>query len=361
MDVRPFPLAALDKLTRAEVDAARRLRRAARQYVRTDALVQAVSEIAKEKIEVLVRRHRRADERHSSIDAVGLTLAIDAHRTGERVVVIEADAALAALLTAKALARPAPRFLDATRPPPAALTGAFAAVAVTCLRRAHAGSSFRIVSAGPATALVRDLLAQHRATTAFLTVVVGADAFDVRVTMPDAATFALPEPVFDLETLGEAPISVPIVATTCLARRSEIASLVRGDAFVAPRLDMKHVVLVPPYGERGLAADLAEGPRLVVRGLLESHPWEAPEMGNDTTSKTTRTPTEEVLEDAAVVVRVEIGAVEMKAREWAALSPGDVVTLGRKLGEPAILRVGGVEVARGELVQVDGEYGVRIL
>lgn len=72
-------------------------------------------------------------------------------------------------------------------------------------------------------------------------------------------------------------------------------------------------------------------------------------------------PTLEVIEDAPVVVRVELGALEMKARDWAALAPGDVVTLGRKLGDPAILRVGGVEVARGELVQVDGEYGVRIL
>ena len=72
-------------------------------------------------------------------------------------------------------------------------------------------------------------------------------------------------------------------------------------------------------------------------------------------------PTLEVLEDAPVVVRVELGVLEMKAAEWASLAPGDVVTLGRKLGDPAILRIGGVEVARGELVQVDGEYGVRIL
>lgn len=69
----------------------------------------------------------------------------------------------------------------------------------------------------------------------------------------------------------------------------------------------------------------------------------------------------DVLEHAPVVVRVELGTVEMKAREWAELGPGDVVTLGRKLGDPAILRVGGVELARGELVQVDGEYGVRIV
>ena len=76
-------------------------------------------------------------------------------------------------------------------------------------------------------------------------------------------------------------------------------------------------------------------------------------MNADTTAR--------VLDDAAVVVRVELGSVEMKAHEWAQLSAGDVITLGRKLGEAAILRVGGVEVARGELVQVDGEYAVRIL
>ena len=68
----------------------------------------------------------------------------------------------------------------------------------------------------------------------------------------------------------------------------------------------------------------------------------------------------EALEDAPVVVRVELGVVELPAREWAALADGDVLTLGRKLGDLVVLRVGGVEVARGELVQVEGEYGIRI-
>jgi flagellar motor switch protein FliM len=64
--------------------------------------------------------------------------------------------------------------------------------------------------------------------------------------------------------------------------------------------------------------------------------------------------------DAPVVVRVELGAVTLTAREWAALAPGDVIAVGRRVSEPAILRVGGVEVARGELVDVEGELGVRI-
>ena len=68
----------------------------------------------------------------------------------------------------------------------------------------------------------------------------------------------------------------------------------------------------------------------------------------------------EAVGDVPVVVRVEIGEARMAAREWAALGRGDVITLGRRVGELVLLRVGGVAIARGELVNVDGEVGVRI-
>ena len=62
-----------------------------------------------------------------------------------------------------------------------------------------------------------------------------------------------------------------------------------------------------------------------------------------------------------VIVRVEIGEARMAAREWASLERGDVVALGRRVGQPVVLRVGGVPVATGELVQIDGDVGVRIV
>jgi flagellar motor switch/type III secretory pathway protein FliN len=64
--------------------------------------------------------------------------------------------------------------------------------------------------------------------------------------------------------------------------------------------------------------------------------------------------------DAPLVVRVEVGSVTLTARDWAALRPGDVLETGLRLSEPAVLRVAGREVARGELVSIDGELGVRI-
>ena len=69
---------------------------------------------------------------------------------------------------------------------------------------------------------------------------------------------------------------------------------------------------------------------------------------------------EQIVGETPIVVRLEIGSLELTAREWASLVPGDVVQSGRRLDEPVILRVMGRELARGELVEVDGELGVRI-
>jgi flagellar motor switch protein FliM len=67
------------------------------------------------------------------------------------------------------------------------------------------------------------------------------------------------------------------------------------------------------------------------------------------------------LGDVPVVVRIEIGEAVMTARDWASLGRGDVVGLSRRVGGPVVLRVGGVLVARGELVELDGEVAVRIV
>jgi flagellar motor switch/type III secretory pathway protein FliN len=65
--------------------------------------------------------------------------------------------------------------------------------------------------------------------------------------------------------------------------------------------------------------------------------------------------------DVPILVRVEIGEARMAARDWAALQRGDVIALGRRVGERVTLRVGGVPVASGELVEIDGDVGVRIV
>ena len=124
------------------------------------------------------------------------------------------------------------------------------------------------------------------------------------------------------------------------------------------------VQLVAPTSEIGLGGKLVRGAEVVV-GAMERSAWSVDDAGIAPAS--TEDPMAEdtsaaarVLEDAPVVVRVEIGAARMTAREWSAISEGDVVTLDRRITDPVSLRVGGVEIARGELVHIEGELGVRV-
>ena len=67
-----------------------------------------------------------------------------------------------------------------------------------------------------------------------------------------------------------------------------------------------------------------------------------------------------VLADVPLVVRVELGSATLTAKQWVALQLGDIITTGHSIGDQARLRIGGVEVGRGELVDVDGEVGVLV-
>lgn len=372
---RPFPFASLPAVSRDEIAATRRARHAARSLVRPELVASALAELCEAPVTIAVRRVRPSSAAPVPADAVGVALAPAEDPGMNRAVLVELDGALASTLVALALRQRAPRVMDGSRAPAPTIAGAAAAIVHAALRRAHAGAPLRVVAAGPAQALARDLDGAHRrVASAVLAVAIGPDVFAARVHVPLEElppSEERPMSLAALTALGDAPIALPLVAGTCLVDRIALAALAAGDTLIVPGAALREaggqllgpVALVAPRAERGLGADLAEGGRLVLRtGRSEDHPWDVSRGTNEErTMSDELIPTLEVLEDAPVVVRVELGVVEMKAREWAALSEGDVVSLGRRLGDPAVLRVGGVEVARGELVQVDGEYGVRIL
>jgi flagellar motor switch protein FliN len=68
----------------------------------------------------------------------------------------------------------------------------------------------------------------------------------------------------------------------------------------------------------------------------------------------------ERLYDVPVELAVEIGRTEMTIRETLALGPGSIVTLNRLAGEPVDLLVNGKPIARGEVVVLDEEFGLRV-
>jgi len=68
----------------------------------------------------------------------------------------------------------------------------------------------------------------------------------------------------------------------------------------------------------------------------------------------------EMLHGVVMDVTVELGRTRMSVRELLALTPGAVLELDRAAGSPADLLVNGRLIARGEVVVVDEDFGLRV-
>jgi len=66
-------------------------------------------------------------------------------------------------------------------------------------------------------------------------------------------------------------------------------------------------------------------------------------------------------DDSRVELTVGLGTTQLSLRQVFELAVGQVVPLGRPLAGPFEIRAAGALVGRGELVDVDGELGVRIV
>ncbi|MGC9669196.1 flagellar motor switch protein FliN [Planosporangium sp. 12N6] len=68
----------------------------------------------------------------------------------------------------------------------------------------------------------------------------------------------------------------------------------------------------------------------------------------------------DLLHDVEMEVTAELGRTRMSVRELLSLTPGNVVELDRAAGGPADLLVNGKLIARGEVVVIDENFGIRI-
>lgn len=68
----------------------------------------------------------------------------------------------------------------------------------------------------------------------------------------------------------------------------------------------------------------------------------------------------EMIADVTMNVTVELGRVSLSVRELLSLREGSLLELDRQAGAPVDILVNGSLVARGEVVVVDDELGVRV-
>ncbi|HET7327443.1 MAG TPA: flagellar motor switch protein FliN [Nocardioidaceae bacterium] len=91
-------------------------------------------------------------------------------------------------------------------------------------------------------------------------------------------------------------------------------------------------------------------------------PQPTPMVAADLVSTTTTSQRRgiEFLHGVVMEVTVELGRTRMPVRDLLALTPGAVLELDRAAGSPADLLVNGRLIARGEVVVVDEDFGLRI-
>ncbi|MER3495449.1 MAG: flagellar motor switch protein FliN, partial [Armatimonadota bacterium] len=68
----------------------------------------------------------------------------------------------------------------------------------------------------------------------------------------------------------------------------------------------------------------------------------------------------DILLDVPLEISVELGRVKMTVREIVDLGTGSIVEVDRSAGEPVDVMVNGRRVARGEVVVIEDNFGVRI-
>jgi type III secretion system YscQ/HrcQ family protein len=351
MTIRAYPWAALERVPRQRLRQLAGANQAVRLAFEPEGLGQALTELVGAEVRVelgALGGAARLPTRHPEVSL----------ETASVRVTFAAEPELVKTLLERVLGRP----FALTRTNPeleAQLAGAFAALVVEAARR---------IAREPVTLVASSL--PDESIGAEMTVFVDGRPYAAHVRAAAAylpSRVPGPAPLAALRTLGEIELSVPIVAGVSLSRRADLRELVVGSIFLPGEplwVDARgrgHALLAGPGAERGVRVDWGSNGGIVLRGDTQSLALDTASSEGDMgdANDLNQTLADAALE-APLVVRVEIGAVSLSASEWAALKPGDVIETGQRVAEPVLLRIGGRAVARGELVDIEGEVGVRV-
>lgn len=172
-----------------------------------------------------------------------------------------------------------------------------------------------------------------------------------------------PLPFAPRPSVREARVVVRVIAGRARWPASELAALRAGDGLTLDGLEDARGAL---RGGVDLALGTPDGPRfsgtLSPDGVRINGPASlpgAPTM-DDTMDPQTAPMPRAVLDAIPLEVTVEIARTTATVAEVAMWRAGEVVPLRAPIGGVALVRAGGRAVARGELVDIEGELGVRV-
>jgi flagellar motor switch/type III secretory pathway protein FliN len=232
----------------------------------------------------------------------------------------------------------------------AEIAGGVTAFLVVAAR--YAGTPWRLSE----SALPRGPFACLRAAAS-----VGEDVFEVTAALPLAPSqppvsngahplAALGVDVDALASLGDVPLSLPVVVATTQATDADLAALAPGAAWVPGETWMARrgpdgtwrgaSILAAPFAQAGLVAETDASGQWILQ----------------TWRRGSQSPTDGGTDEGLSAVRVEVGPVTLTAREWARLTPG--APLPPPFGDMVTLRADGRTVASGRVTTVNGGQAV---
>ena len=217
--------------------------------------------------------------------------------------------------------------------------------------------------------------------------IAGAEAWAVGLGTPDTV---LPAPDCRAVQAQVGGATLLLVSDPALARHLQVGPPPADDLLEGsqPALEAAVLALAPvlettslgPVTEIDPAAGLPLGGRELVAATLVSDgahratlvvllparaadgaPEAVVEFEQVSASRLTAVPTGlELLHDVEMGVTAELGRARMLVREVLELVPGSVIELDRAAGSPVDVLVNGTLIARGEVVVIDEEFGIRI-
>lgn len=170
-----------------------------------------------------------------------------------------------------------------------------------------------------------------------------------------------------LQVIAGIPLALCAHAGRVTLRRAELAALAAGDVVIPDRCRLArdpngryggelelHVI----GARRGLSCRL-EGHRLTIE--RDANPGESAMTDTKRIDVTALGASDDLAADAPIELCLEVARFTLPLRELSALRPGEVLNTGSAIGASVTLTAAGRPIARGELVDVDGEVGMRVL
>ena len=194
---------------------------------------------------------------------------------------------------------------------------------------------------------------------------------DARATLqlyaPSRVFRALPARAATRGRLSALTLTLWAEAGSARLRADTLRSLVAEDVVILDRVSLTRGVdskfrgtaSVRVEGSASALVCRVEGERLEVESIACTSE-RSMTSGRRLPESTTEPSAEPLARDVPLDIGLEIARFRLTLGELERVQPGDVLTTGRRIGEYVTLRAAGLPVAEGELVDVEGEIGVRI-